>query len=223
MRSETSTRRGSRPTGTVTRSWLPRRFKVVAFAEVLTAIDQRQTESLQNLVADRIVLLLVEPPAGTNRMVAQSNLLDRILSGAWPRETPFGWTLLASCLLSGLAAWLWLSLRWWKVAIGAALAACSYVASVSIAASLTGLLLPLAIPFVSVVLASAGALLWNQLGSVDRVRHLEGEVAAIREGLVRQESLVESLEEDLEAARAAVARSAGGEEALRAQLEAART
>jgi DNA-binding NtrC family response regulator/CHASE2 domain-containing sensor protein len=203
-------------------SWLPPEFKVVAFGEVLSAIEQRQTESLQSLVADRIVLLLVEPPAGTNRMVAQANLLDRILSGVWPRESPFAWTLLGSFLLSGLAAWLWLSVRWWRVAIGAALAACSYVASVSIAASLTGLLLPLAIPLVAVAVASAGALLWNQLGSAYRVRHLEGEVAAIREGLVRQESVVEALEEDLEAARAAVARSTGGEEALRAQLAAAR-
>src|SRR5262245_9415854 len=203
-------------------SWLPRSFKVVAFGEVLAAIDQRQTESLPSLVADRIVLLFVEPPAGTNRMVAQANLLDRILSGVWPRETPFAWTMLGSFLVSGLASWLWLSLRWWKVAIGAALVACSYVAFVSIAASLTGLLLPLAIPLAAVAVASAGALLWSQLRSAYRVRHLEGEVAAIREGLVRQESVVEALEEDLEAARAAVARSAGGEETLRAQLAAAR-
>jgi len=205
-----------------TGSWIPRGFKVVAFAEILAAVDQRQTESLQSLVADRIVLLLVEPPAGTNRMVAQANLLYRVLSGAWPRETPFAWTLLGSFLVSGLAAWLWLSVRWWKMAIGAVFVACSYVASVSIVASLTGLLLPLAIPLVAGAVASAAALLWNQLGSAYRVRHLEGEVAAIREGLVRQESVVEALEEDLEAARAAVARSAGGEEALRTQLAAAR-
>jgi len=205
-----------------TGSRIPRGFKVVAFGEVLAAIDQRQTESLQSLVADRIVLLLVEPPSATNRMVAHASLLDRIMSGAWPRETPLAWTLLGSFAFSGLAAWLWLSLRWWKVAIGAALVACSYVASVSIAASLTGLLLPLAIPLISVAVASAGTLLWSQLGSAYRVRHLEGEVAAIREGLVRQESVVEALEEDLEAARAAVARSAGGEEALRTQLAAAR-
>ena len=205
-----------------TGSWIPRGFKVVAFAEILAAVDQRQTESLQSLVADRIVLLLVEPPAGTNRMVAQTNLLYRVLSGAWPRETPFAWTLLGSFLVSGLAAWLWLSVRWWKMAIGAVFVACSYVASVSIVASLTGLLLPLAIPLVAGAVASAAALLWNQLGSAYRVRHLEGEVAAIREGLVRQESVVEALEEDLEAARAAVARSAGGEEALRTQLAAAR-
>jgi DNA-binding NtrC family response regulator/CHASE2 domain-containing sensor protein len=205
-----------------TGSWLPRGFKVVPFGDVLSAIEQRRTESLQDLVADRIVLLLVEPPAGTNRMVAQADLLDRILSGAWPRETPFAWALLGSCLLASLAAWLWLSVRWWKAVVGTTVVACSYLASVSLAASLTGLLLPLAIPLVAMAASSAGALLGTQLGSAYRVRHLEGEVAAIREGLVRQESVVEALEEDLEAARAAVARSAGGEEALRAQLAAAR-
>ena len=203
-------------------SWLPRGFKVVSFGDVLAAIDQRQTESLQELVADRIVLLLVEPPAGTNRMVAQANLLDRILSGAWPREAPLAWSLLGAFLLAGLAAWLWLSLRWWKAAPWIALLACGYVASVSWSASLTGLLLPLAMPLVAMVVSSGGAVLWAQIGSAYRVRRLEGEVATIREGLVRQESVVESLEEDLEAARAAVARSAGGEEALRTQLAAAR-
>jgi len=203
-------------------SWLPRGFKVFSFGDVLAAIDQRQTESLQELVADRIVLLLVEPPAGTNRMVAQANLLDRILSGAWPREAPLAWSLLGAFLLAGLAAWLWLSLRWWKAAPWIALLACGYVASVSWSASLTGLLLPLAMPLVAMVVSSGGAVLWAQIGSAYRVRRLEGEVATIREGLVRQESVVESLEEDLEAARAAVARSAGGEEALRTQLAAAR-
>ena len=203
-------------------SWLPRGFKVVSFGDVLAAIDQRQTESLQELVADRIVLLLVEPPAGTNRMVAQANLLDRILSGVWPREAPLAWSLLGAFLLAGLAAWLWLSVRWWKAALWIALLSCSYVASVSWFASLNGLLLPLAMPFVAMVVSSGGAVVWAQIGSAYRVRRLEGEVATIREGLVRQESVVESLEEDLEAARAAVARSAGGEEALRTQLAAAR-
>ncbi len=203
-------------------SWMPRDFKVVPFDDVLSAIDQRQTQSLQDLVADRVVLLLVEPPSAANRMIAQANLLDRILSGAWPRETPLARTFLGTVLFSGLAAWAWLSVRWWKVAIAGVLVACSYIASVSLAASATGFLLPLAIPIVAVAGASAGALLWGQIASAYRVRRLEGEVAAIREGLVRQESIVESLEEDLETARAAVARSAGGEEALRVQLSAAR-
>src|SRR5262249_50851365 len=195
------------------RPWRPRAFKVVWFGGVLAALDQRETESLQELVSDRIVLLLVEPPAGTNRMVAQANLLDRILSGVWPREAPLAWTLPGAFVLAGLAAWLWLSVRSWKAALGTALLVCGYVASASWSASLTGLLLPLAIPLVAMAVSSGGAVVWAQIGSTYRVRRLEGEVAAIREGLVRQESVVESLEEDLEAARAAVARSAGGEEA----------
>src|SRR5204862_6800577 len=55
-----------------------------------------------------------------------------------------------------------------------------------------------------------------------RIGRLEGEIAAIRQALVSQESSVESLEEDLDAARAAAARSTGAEEALRAQLATAR-
>src|SRR5262249_49882507 len=155
-----------------TGSWLPRGFKVVAFGEVLSAIDQRQTEHLQQMVADRIVLLLVEPPAGTNRMIAQANLLERILSGVWPREAPLAWTLLGAFLLSGLAAWLWISIRWWKAALGTALLAGSHIASVSWSASLTGLLLPLVMPLVALAVSAGGAVLWAQVGSTYRVRRL---------------------------------------------------
>jgi len=203
-------------------SWIPRGFKVVPFTDILSAIEQRQTDTLQGLVADRIVVLVAEPVAGTNRIVTQTNLLDRILSGAWPRRAPFAWTVLGSFLVAGFAAWLWLAVRWWRAAIATATLALGYAAAVSSSASLTGLLLPLAIPLTAVAVSSVSSLLWNQLTSAYRVRHLEGEVAAIREGLVRQESVVEALEEDLEAARVAVARSTGGEEALRVQLAAAR-
>jgi DNA-binding NtrC family response regulator len=203
-------------------SRLPRGFEVVTLDDVWSSIEARQPERLQSLVADRIVLLLVEPRPDTNPIFIQASLLVRILSGDWPRELPVVWTMLASVLLSALAARLWLAVGWWKAAVATAGLALGYVASVAYSASLIGLLLPLALPLVAVALASASALLWNQLGSAYRVRHLEGEVATIREGLVRQESAVEALEEDLEAARAAVARSAGGEESLRAQLVAAR-
>ena len=169
-------------------SWIPRGFKVVTFADVVSAIDQRQTESLQNLVADRIVLLLVEPVAGTNRMVTQANLLDRILSGAWPRQTPFAWTVLGSLLLSGLAAWLWLAIRWWKAAIATAILALGYVVTVSSSASLTGLLLPLAIPFVALAVSSVSSLLWHQLTSAYRVRRLEGEVLDSSKFVLRLDS-----------------------------------
>src|SRR5207244_2493405 len=109
-----------------------------------------------------------------------------------------------------------------KAAVAVAVLALGYVASLLLSPSLAAVVLPLVAPLVAVAVSSASALLWNQLASAYRLRHLEGEVAAIREALVRQESAVEGLEEDLEAARAAVARSSGGEETLRAQLADAR-
>jgi DNA-binding NtrC family response regulator len=199
-----------------------RAFRTVAFSEISRAIEERQRETLQTLVADRIVLLRLEPAGGADRVVVQINLLDRILTWGWLRETPLSWTLVGSLVLSALAAWRWLAASWWKAAIGTVVLALAYVAGVVASASLVGLLLPLAIPLAAIGLASAGAIACNQLTSAHRIRDLEGEVAEIREGLVRQESAVEALEEDLEAARAAVARSSGGEESLRAQLAAAR-
>ena len=198
------------------------RVQVVRFADVWSPIEERQPDALRDLVADRTVLVLAEPGGDLARTLAHANLFDRIRSAAWLRETPFGWTLLASALLSALVAWLWLALRGWKAALAIAIVVLGSIAGVASSAALVGLLLPLAVPVAAGVLASAGALLWTQLGSAYRLRHLEGEVTAIREGLVRQESIVEALEEDLETARAAVARSAGGEESLRAQLAAAR-
>ncbi len=175
------------------RQALPRGLKVVSFAEIWTAIDERQQEALQSLVADRIVLLLVEPKSGGDRIVVQANLLDRILAGAWLRETPVAWTVLGSLVLSGLAAWLWLSVRWWKAALTTGVLALGYVAGVFASASLIGVLLPLAIPLIAVTVSSASALVWNQLTAAYRIRDLESEVARIREGLVRQESAVEAL------------------------------
>ncbi len=160
--------------------------------------------------------------SGKERVAIQVNLLDTILTRSWLREAPAAWTLLGAFLLSGMTAWLWLALRWWKAAVGVAVLALGYVASLLLSPSLAAVLLPLVVPLVAVAASSASALLWNQLASSYRVRHLEDEVAAIREALVRQESSVEGLEEDLEAARAAIARSTGGEEALRVQLAAAR-
>ncbi len=196
--------------------------KVVYFTDVWSPIEERRPETLQSLVDDRIVLVLAGSRETSNRIMVQANLLDEILAGAWLRETPFAWTLLGSALLSALGAWLWLALRWWAAAITTVILELACIASAAACAFSIGLLLPLAVPLVAVAVSSAGALLWTQLGSAYRVRHLEGEVTAIREGLVRQESAVEALEEDLEDARAAVARSTGGEEALRAELATAR-
>jgi DNA-binding NtrC family response regulator len=198
------------------------RVQVVKLADIWSPIEERQPEALRSLVADRTVLVLTEPRSGMSRTLVHASLFDRARAGTWLRETPIPVTVLGSILLSALAAWLWLTIRWWKAAIAGAVLTLGYIVSVALAASMIGLLLPVAIPLLATAVASASVLVWTQIGSAYRVRHLEGEVTAIREGLVRQESAVEALEEDLEAARAAVARSSGGEAALRAQLAAAR-
>jgi transcriptional regulator with GAF, ATPase, and Fis domain len=197
-------------------------FRIVPFSEISSAIEERQREALQSLVADRIVVLGIDSPQIKDRVVVQINLLDGLLSGSWLRETPLVWTLIGGLVLAALVAWRWLADTWWKAALTTVALAIVYVASVVASASLSGLLLPLAVPLGAIGLASVGAIACNQLMSAHRIRDLEGEVAQIREGLVRQESAVEALEEDLEAARAAAARSSGGEDALRAQLAAAR-
>jgi DNA-binding NtrC family response regulator/CHASE2 domain-containing sensor protein len=205
-------------------------LRVVPLAEVWTAIEERRAEALQAIADDRIVLLLVEPAARLERTplgpmsetMIQAHLLNAALTRSWLRETPIAWTVLGAALLAALTAWLWLALRWWKASIAVAALALAYVASLALSASLAGLLLPLAAPLVALLVASAAALVWNHFASSRRIGRLEGEIAAIRQALVTQESSVETLEEDLDAARAAAARSTGAEEALRAQLATAR-
>src|SRR5262249_12613017 len=113
-------------------------------------------------------------------------------------------------------------------AAGLVLLALGLAALISASAVGLGVALPILQPFAALALAGVGALVWNQVGAARSLRRLEGEVAGIREHLVRQESTVETLEDDLEAARAAVARSTGAErglleaaDALRSQLAAA--
>jgi DNA-binding NtrC family response regulator len=202
---------------------LPDSVKVVPFGEIWPAIEERQVESLRGLVGDRIVLLsLSERAPGKPDVLVQARLLNLLLTRSWLREVPAAWTVLGTIVLGGLGAWLWLAFRWWKALITSVALALGSAAVLLLAPSLTGVLLPLGTPLVAMILSSAGALGWKHLASGHRVRHLEREVAAIREALVRQESSVEGLEEDLEAAREAVARSTGVEEALRAQLATAR-
>ena len=208
----------------------PREFNVVPLSDVVATIERRETETLEKLFAGRIVLLLLEPsraphptPLGPMSDGAiQAHLLNTVLTNAWVRPIPGAWAAIVTALLAALAAWLWLAARWWKAAIGVAVLALVYAASLIVVLSRAGLLLPVVAPLVAMVVSSAGAFVWNQLSSGNRIRRLEDEVGTIREALVRQESQVEGLEEDLEAARAAVARSTGTEEGLRAQLAAAR-
>src|SRR5436309_5387446 len=205
-------------------------LKVVPLAEVWAAIEERRAEALQTMVDDRIVLLLVEPAARLERTplgpmsetMIQAHLLNAALTRSWLRETSIAWTMLGTAVLAVLTAWLWLSLRSWKASIAVGALVLAYLAGLTLSASLAGFLLPLATPLLALLVSSAAALVWNHFTSSSRIGRLEGEIAAIRQALVSQESSVESLEEDLDAARAAAARSTGAEEALRAQLATAR-
>jgi DNA-binding NtrC family response regulator/CHASE2 domain-containing sensor protein len=208
----------------------PRGFNVVPLTELVATIERREAETLEKLFAGRIVLLLLEPsraphptPLGPMSDGAiQAQLLNTVLTSAWVRQAPFAWAAIVTTLLAALTAWLWLAARWWKAAISVVVVALVYAAGLIVIPSRAGLLLPVVAPLLAMVVSSAGAFVWNQLSSGNRIRRLEDEVGAIREALVRQESQVEGLEEDLETARAAVARSTGTEESLRAQLAAAR-
>jgi DNA-binding NtrC family response regulator/CHASE2 domain-containing sensor protein len=200
----------------------PERLTVVPFLDMWTAIDASQAQTLRGLVEDKIVLVLAEPARGLQRtsvgpmsdVLIQAQLLNAVLAGSWLREAPLEWALPATLVLASLAAWLGLVLRWWTALVGVAVLASGYVVALLLSPPLIGIVLPAVPPLAAGVVAGAGALLWNQLGSAHRLRDLEGQLEAIREALVRQESTVEALEEDLEAARAAVARSTGAEREL---------
>jgi DNA-binding NtrC family response regulator/CHASE2 domain-containing sensor protein len=197
-------------------------LKVVPFVDVWAALEQRQAGPLRNLVDGKVVLVLTEPTHGLHltpigpmsEVMIQAHLLNTVLTRRWLSETPAVWACLAAFALSSLVAWLALALRWWRALIGAAVLGLGYVAGVPLCLSLFGLVLPLLLPSGAVVVACAGAFGRNLLGSVGRLRHVEGEVEGMRETLVRRESAVEALEEDLEAARAAMARSTGAEREL---------
>jgi transcriptional regulator with PAS, ATPase and Fis domain/CHASE2 domain-containing sensor protein len=201
-------------------------LKVMPLSEVWASADDRQSEALEGQVADRLVLLLLEPAHGPHRaalgpmsdIVIQAHVLNTVLTRSWLRESPVALTVAGTVLLCGVVAWLWLTLWWWRAALGTVALTLAYGASLVASPALLGLLLPLGVPLLAMLIASASAISWNQLASAYRIRRLEDEVTASREALVRQESAVEALEEDLEAARAAAARSAGTEETLRVQL-----
>ena len=216
---------------------LPAGVTVVAFSTAWSAIESRQIEALEALVADRLVLVLTEPastlrptPVGAmTELTMQAHLANALLTGTVVRDAPRLWTLLATVVAATLAAWLWLRTRWWQALAGVAILVGIHAATVILGLTEAGVVVPVGLPLAALVLASAAALIANHFASARRFRQLEGENARVRDALVRHESTVEALEEDLEAARTAVARSTGAErdlvraaEALRAQLAEAR-
>ena len=215
--------------------WAPD-LPVLPISEVWTAIETGGGERLQRPIEGKRVLLVTEPPVALRRtpigplsdVGIQVELLNAALTGAWLRQPPPVWTFGGTLLVAVIAAGLGLMLSGVMAVAALVLLALALAAFVSAGAFSMGFALPIVQPFAALALAGVGALVWKQVGAARRLRRLEGEVAGIREHLVRQESTVETLEEDLEAARAAVARSTGAErglleaaDALRSQLTAA--
>ena len=200
----------------------PRSLHVVPFLDVWTALEERRADALRNVAENKIVMILAEPARTTARTPAgampeamiQAHLLNAALGGAWLGEASFGWTVATALVLSVLAAWLVLALRWWTAALALGVLVAAGGVALRLTPALTGILLPALLPLGAMALATAGAAAGSQLGARHRLRHLEGEVAGIREALIRRESTVEALEEDLEAARDLL----GAAEALRREL-----
>jgi DNA-binding NtrC family response regulator len=216
--------------------WAPD-LQVTPFAELWEAIERGEAERLQRLVEGKSVVLITEPVAARRLtpigplgdMAIQAELLNAVLTDAWIRPAARAWVLPATLGLAALAAWAGLAGRPSAAVLGVALLVAVSGAALTLTPSLSGVVVPIMVPLAAVLVAGGGALLWSQIGATRRLRGLEGEIGAIRDALVRQESTVEALEEDLEAARAAVARSTGTErellqaaEALRGQLGEAR-
>ena len=200
----------------------PRSLHVVPFLDVWTALEERRADALRSVAENKIVMILAEParapartPAGAMpEAMIQAHLLNAALGGAWLGEAPLGWAVAAALVLSVLAAWLVLALRWWTAALALGVLVAAAGVALRLTPALTGILLPALLPLGAMALATAGAAAGSQLGARHRLRHLEGEVAGIREVLIRRESTVEALEEDLEAARDRL----GAAEALRREL-----
>src|SRR5262245_42536236 len=187
--------------GRVILRWAPD-LPVLSISEVWTAIEAGGGERLQKLVEGKRVVLVTEAPA-TLRLTPigplsdigiQVELLNAALSGAWLRPAPLGWTLGGMVLVAVIAAGLGLMVSAGLAVAGLVLLALVLAALISAGAIVFGVALPIVQPFAALALAGAGALAWSQAGAARRLRRLEGEVAGIREHLVRQESTVETLE-----------------------------
>jgi transcriptional regulator with PAS, ATPase and Fis domain/CHASE2 domain-containing sensor protein len=216
--------------------WAPD-LQVTPFNEVWLALERGESERLHRLIEGKTVLVLTEPTAVGRRtpigplsdVAIQAELLNAVLTAAWLRPVPAGWTLPGTLVLAALTAWLGLAPRGRTATLAVVLLVLGYAAVLALAPALGGAILPVVTPLAAMLTAGAGALAWTQIVAARRLRDLEGELVGIREAVVRRESTVEALEEDLEAARAAVARSTGAErelveatQALRQQLAEAR-
>jgi len=200
----------------------PAALRTVPFGEILSMLEERRPAALQTLAEGKVVLLLAEParapvrtPVGPmSPAMVQAHLLNAALGRVWLGETPLAWAVGGTLALSALAAWLVLAERWWTTLLGLALVVSAGAVALRVSPALTGILLPAVLPLGAMALSVVGGTIWRQLGAGARLRHLEAEVAGMREALIRRESTVEALEDDLQAARELVSAS----DALRREL-----
>ncbi|PYM15137.1 MAG: hypothetical protein DMD81_15905 [Candidatus Rokuibacteriota bacterium] len=95
--------------------------RVVPFQEIWTAIEAGQIDVVQQLVDDRVVLILGEPgrelrqtPIGPmSDMEIQVHALDTLASGQGLRGLPTRWIVPGALVVATLVAWLGLTRRWW--------------------------------------------------------------------------------------------------------------
>src|SRR5436309_13354657 len=144
---------------------LPRGFNVVALTDLEGTIERRETETLERLVAGRIVLLLLDPPSASHPTplgpmsdgAIQAQLLNTVLTNAWVRQAPVAGAAIVTALRAALTAWLWLGARCWKGAVGVAVLALLWAASLVVVAERVGVLLRIVAPMVQMVVTSGCA------------------------------------------------------------------
>lgn len=200
----------------------------LGLGSLVQAVQQKEHERIRSWVEHRIVLLpptvasqtgVPQPtPAGQ-----QAALIRALAHQQWATSFGTWWTLLLAWALATVSVWCGLTWRNW-LGVGCA----GMAVAILLAMAWLGLLwfrvtVPLGLPLTAMLLAGFVTLLWNHAAAAARLGALEGDVlrvqgelAAVREALVYQESTVEQLEEDLEAARSAGARATNREQSLAA-------
>ncbi|GKS58285.1 hypothetical protein YTPLAS18_18120 [Nitrospira sp.] len=187
--------------------------RTIPLHQVLTAVEQNQSDQIRSWADGTIVLLPstttgVDHTGSTPRLQSQIVLLHALYTHGWASQAAFAWSPIMTWFLAALSAWLLLQWPDWRGLAGAVVALSLYGVVVWTALVRAELVLPLLMPTAGLVVAGLASVLWNHLDASRRVRRLEhnvvrvqAELAAVREALVYQESIVEQLEEDLDAAR----------------------
>ena len=199
----------------------------IPFTRLMDAIEYGRSERLRQWVEGKAVVILasdgirIQGGLGTPTITAAElhvHLFNALLTEQWLEEIPQSLALPISALLSGLGAWLILSLPGWRGPAGVSAVGLGYLVTSLWALSAGGIIVPLFTPLLALFLGSGGSALWLTLGAGRRIGALEGHVrgaqrdlasvrVALHEALLGGDAAVQSLEQDLEAARAEVHRS----------------